>query len=129
MKIAVVGSRNYPDLQLVDNYVRTEIVAKGHTVVTGGARGVDKAAEHAAGNACEVFKANWRLHGRAAGPIRNKLIVDTADKVVAFYDGKSRGTWHSMSLAKDAGKLLIVFGPYGETYEYSDGCCVVGDQS
>jgi hypothetical protein len=39
-----------------------------------------------------------------AGPIRNKLIVEVCDEVIAFWDGKSTGTKHSINYAKELGK-------------------------
>ncbi len=39
------------------------------------------------------FPANWHLHGRKAGPIRNSKMANTrADLLIAFWDGESRGT-------------------------------------
>ncbi len=46
------------------------------------------------------FAANWAKYGPAAGPHRNKEIIDACDVVVAFWDGKSKGTANSIKLAK-----------------------------
>jgi hypothetical protein len=65
----------------------------------GGASGVDEAAEEQArmlGLSPLSIRPDWNTHGRAAGILRNKTIVDQADKVVAFWDGKSRGTRHTI---------------------------------
>lgn len=48
----------------------------------------------------EYFPANWEKHGRAAGPIRNDKATDHADALVAFWDGKSKGTRGVIILAK-----------------------------
>lgn len=59
---------------------------------------------------CELvrFEADWEKHGRAAGPIRNAEIVAACDKLIAFWDGKSRGTQDAIKKARAAGKLLAV---------------------
>lgn len=107
--IAIVGSREFTRLELVGKYVAT--LDEGTTVVSGGARGVDRYAVDAAkkrGLKTIVFPADWDTHGKAAGMIRNKQIVDAADKVVAFWDGASRGTMHSVNYAKSKGKPVLV---------------------
>lgn len=120
MKIAIVGSRDYPDLDRVRRFV-TEL-PPGTVVVTGGARGVDRTAEETA-EACGlevlVLTADWDGIGRSAGLVRNEEIVEEADEIVAFWDGESRGTVHTLTLAVEAGKSVTVFGPGGE--ELRDG--------
>lgn len=86
--------------------------SKDTVLVSGGARGVDSVAEGAArerGLEVEIFPANWKKYGKRAGFLRNEDIVKAADKVYAFWDGQSRGTRHTMELAKKAGKLEAVF--------------------
>ena len=52
-----------------------------------------------------VIPADWKKHGRAAGPIRNQQMLDEgkADVVVALWDGKSRGTLDMIQRATEAG--------------------------
>ena len=105
MKVAIVGSRDYPSLWEVWLYV-TSLPADS-VVVSGGAMGVDAHAEYAAkecGLGVEIYPAEWGLYGRFAGLIRNQTIVDAADRVVAFWDGKSKGTASTIAMAKRAGK-------------------------
>lgn len=56
---------------------------------------------------CEVYKADWDKHGKAAGPIRNKKMVDDnleeIDLCVAFWDGKSKGTKNCFKYAERKG--------------------------
>lgn len=109
MKVAIVGSRGFWDLDLVGEYVNG--LPPGDSVVSGGARGVDVAAERAAtldGRDVLSFPANWALLGKRAGFVRNVQIVDACDRLVAFWDGQSRGTKHSIDLAKRAGKPVLV---------------------
>ena len=109
-RVAIVGSRAYPYLKDVHDYVR--LLAPGSVVISGGADGVDKTAAGLAiryGLRVEVFKPDWAKHGRAAGPMRNAEIVAAADRVAAFWDGKSRGTADTIQKARAAGKPVEVF--------------------
>ena len=54
-----------------------------HGLLHGGARGADRAIGRAArqlGWPTEVLPADWRRHGRAAGPIRNRELLELAVK-------------------------------------------------
>ena len=53
----------------------------GDLLLHGGARGADRAigrAAHQLGWPVEVHPADWRRHGRAAGPIRNRELLELA---------------------------------------------------
>jgi hypothetical protein len=105
--VAIVGSRRYPTLYDIIEFVKR--LPGDAIVVSGGAKGVDTIAVETAlmcGLGTIVFPAEWDKHGRSAGYIRNKDIVSRADVVVAFWDGVSRGTAHSMDLALSMGKPL-----------------------
>ena len=89
MKIAVIGSRNISVIDLKGHISNCE------EIVSGGAVGVDSCAEKYAeenGLKLTVFLPQYERYGRAAPIIRNKQIVDYADKIIAFWDGKSKGT-------------------------------------
>lgn len=108
MKLAVIGSRDWLMPTVVER-VLTEIYPD--EVVSGGARGVDSFAEawailHLV--PVKVFKPDWSK-GKSAGAQRNRKIVDYCDKLVAFWDGKSKGTLISIEMAQKAGKLLRVY--------------------
>ena len=125
MKIAIVGSRDYVDLERVTAYVNS--LPDDTELVSGGARGVDRTAEQAAWSrklTVKCFPADWEQYGKEAGFIRNQDIVNYADLVVAFWDGKSRGTAHTMRLAASQNKLFHVFGVYeGESMvEHKPNC-------
>lgn len=111
MKLAIVGSRNWYSPRRVREFVQA--LPLDTVIVSGGAVGVDSDAEQAArerGMTVEVYKPDWKKHDRAAGIIRNRQIVDAADKVVAFWDGESRGTKFTIDYARQHGKLQEVFG-------------------
>lgn len=46
------------------------------------------------------FPANWELYGRKAGPIRNRMMAEYAEALIAVWDGKSRGTKNMIEEAK-----------------------------
>jgi len=118
MKLALIGSRGYPALDLVRRFV-VDLPADT-IVVSGGARGVDSAAEDAAravGLCVLVLEPDWETLGRRAGLVRNEEVIDEVDEVVAWWDGESRGTVHALQLAGEAGKPVTVFGPHGEKIE------------
>jgi hypothetical protein len=110
MKVAIVGSRTFRDLNRVRRYVRE--LPPDSVVISGGARGVDITAQRAAeehGLKTKIFLPEWDKYGKSAGFKRNTLIVQACDHLVAFWDGTSRGTKHSIDLAKQQGKPVDIF--------------------
>lgn len=100
MKIAIVGSRDYPDLGEVQQFVDSLI--SSDVIVSGGAKGVDKTAAFAArerGMQVIEYLPDWKTHGKQAGFLRNLEIVLQAEHLVAFHFRNSRGTQHSIKLA------------------------------
>jgi len=79
------------------------------TIITGGARGADELAERLAKETdtrLQVMKADWKAHGKAAGPIRNAAMAKAAGadgRLLAYWDGKSPGTADMIKQAKRAG--------------------------
>lgn len=81
-------------------------------VVCGLARGADKVGSTFADSfLIEVakFPADWDKHGRSAGFIRNVQMAKYADVLVAFWDGKSKGTHHMIGTALDHGLEVHVY--------------------
>jgi hypothetical protein len=79
-------------------------------VIVGGASGADYWGESWAYMQrvpFTVFKADWKRHGRAAGPIRNQQMIEDGkpDLVVAFPGGK--GTADMVSRARRAGIRVV----------------------
>lgn len=75
-------------------------------IVTGGATGADALGKRYAeeiGLSHKEFPADWNEHGKAAGPIRNQQMARYATHLIAFHDGKSRGTLDMIDLAGKAG--------------------------
>lgn len=147
MKVGIVGSRDFRDLALVREYVRS--LPSYAILLSGGARGVDTAAETAArerGFVTVIYRPvevdggfivqktvarpdrAWtenltELRGKRfkelavmtfptfaqAAFYRNGLIVRGADRLIAFWDGLSRGTHDSILKAEEAGKPVEVY--------------------
>lgn len=110
MKIAVVGSRDYPNLDHVKEYI-THVFSPEDILVSGGAIGVDTTANVTCFNLGIkriIFLPNWTQFGKQAGFIRNKLIVKECDRLVAFWHNKSRGTEHSINEALKANKSVTI---------------------
>lgn len=106
MKVAVIGSRG---ISAVDIGIH---ISGGDEIVSGGAIGIDScAAEYAEKNGLKltVFLPQYERYGRAAPIIRNKLIVEYADKIVAFWDGKAKGTLSVINYAKKSGSRVRLY--------------------
>lgn len=102
MKLAIVGSRNLSDIAL-DEYVTDEV----SEIVSGGAVGVDRCAAAFArrrGIILTEFLPEYETYGRAAPIVRNKQIVDYADRILVFWNGSSRGTKSVIEYAEKVGK-------------------------
>ena len=102
MKLAIIGSRSLTNIVL-DKYISCGV----EELVSGGAVGVDScAAEYAKnkGLRLTVFLPEYEQYGRAAPIVRNKKIVDYSDKIIAFWDGKSKGTQSVIKYAEKQGK-------------------------
>ena len=100
MIAAVIGSRTFNDLSLLTNVLDSFDI---HKIVSGGAKGADSLSElYAIKNDIntEIFKPDWKKYGRSAGFVRNKDIVLASDIVIAFWDGVSKGTQNSISIAQ-----------------------------
>lgn len=101
MKIAIVGSRSITAISLAD------FIAENDEIVSGGAVGVDRcAAAYAKKHHLQIteFLPDYEKYGRAAPIIRNRKIVDYADKVIVFWDGKSKGSLSVIKYAEKTGK-------------------------
>ena len=106
MKVIVAGSRTLKDY----NLLKTTLDRKKDMIdeiVCGEARGADILGKRwAIENNIPVksFAAEWNIYGKAAGPIRNKQMAIYADYLIAFWDGKSRGTKNMINEMKLQGK-------------------------
>jgi hypothetical protein len=110
MKIIVAGSRDFNDFELLEKSLIDIIKEFGLTkksqitIVSGTANGADKLGEKFArkyGINIDQFPADWNKYGKRAGYLRNVQMAEHSDVLVAFWDGKSRGTSHMINIAND----------------------------
>lgn len=107
MILLVTGGRNYDDAEAVDDVLDALHAARPiELLVTGGATGADRLAEAWARRsnvAVSVHPADWKRHGRAAGPIRNRAMLRDCkpSMVIAFPGGK--GTADMVRAAREYG--------------------------
>ena len=90
MKVAVIGSRG---LSVTD--LGRYLPENTTEIVSGGARGVDTSArEYALSHGIKLteFLPEYTRFGRSAPLKRNITIIEYADIVLAYWDGKTRGT-------------------------------------
>ena len=111
LNLAVVGSRSFMDYDYMCEMLEWFTIRK---IISGGAKGADGLAKRYAqenGIGYKEFPADWDKHGKAAGYIRNKQIVNAADEIVAFWDGFSKGTKHTIDIAEEKGKPVHIYRP------------------
>ena len=109
MKVAVIGSRG---LQVNDlgKYLPDEVTE----IISGGARGVDTSAREYAmehGLKLTEYLPEYDKYGRGAPLKRNITIIESADLVLAFWDGSSRGTKFVIDNCKKRNIPLKIYVP------------------
>lgn len=112
-RVLVCGGRDYQNMRKVAR-VLDALEPRPTLIIQGGAFGADACASEWAytRNVLEhQFPADWKKHGRAAGPIRNQQMIDQGkpDLVVAFPGGP--GTADMVRRAKAAGVKVIEVKP------------------
>lgn len=115
-RVGIVGSREFAPLSLVCELVAS--LPSGVCVVSGAARGVDSVAASSArkcGLNVVEFAADWS-RGRSAGMERNSDIIKNAHVVIAFWDGSSKGTAHSIQLAHRSGVPCFIVHSLANTH-------------
>jgi len=107
MKVAVIGSRDLtiPDLE---NYLPTDVTE----IISGGARGVDTSAKkYAFAHNIKLteFLPNYKKYGKSAPLKRNITIIENADLVIAFWNGKSHGTKFVIDNCKKKNIPILIY--------------------
>jgi len=110
VKIGIVGSRN---LNLEPSFIIDKLKNYNITeIVSGGAKGIDSLAKEVStilNIPFTEFKPDYNEYGRIAPFIRNEQIVDHSDVIFAFWDGESRGTQHTLKIAKRKKRPYKIF--------------------
>lgn len=101
MRVAVIGSRTI-NINNLEDYIPSEVTE----IISGGAKGVDACArEYALEHKIKLteFLPDYKRYGRVAPLKRNITIIENADIILAFWDGKSHGTKYVIEKAKKIG--------------------------
>lgn len=102
IKLLIAGSRDILDYNLIEDNIKNPENIK--CIISGCARGVDTLAiEYAKKHniLCVKCPANWDLYGKSAGYRRNKYMVSICTHALIIWDGKSKGTKHTIDLCKE----------------------------
>lgn len=102
MKTIIAGSRGVTDYDTVLEAIK-ESGFQITEVITGMANGPDKlgllwAVEN--NIPYTKFPARWGVYGKKAGFLRNIEMLNYAEALIAIWDGKSKGTHHTIDSAK-----------------------------
>ncbi len=120
MRVAVIGSRGL-QVDHLEDYLPEDVTE----IVSGGARGIDTCAKNYAlahGLKLTEFLPEYEKYGRGAPLRRNITIIEHADLVLAFWDGKSRGTKYVIDNCKKRNIPVVVFTPAAGS-EANDHSC------
>ena len=110
MNVIIAGGRNFHDYNSLCETMQ-DYLDKDITVICGMARGADLLGRRWAmqfNKRVIEMPAKWDLHGKSAGYKRNQEMAKIADRLIAFWDGKSRGTMHMINIMKEMGKEFEV---------------------
>lgn len=116
LRVLVCGDRDWNDWETIT--AELQRLPRDTVIIHGGARGADKMAAYvAATDLCLSvipFPADWKKHGKAAGPIRNQEMLDSGrpTRVLAFHPDlrNSKGTADMIRRARAAGIPVRVVG-------------------
>ena len=115
LRVIIAGGRDFVDTENQIEIEMTQLCMEHELediqIVVGGALGADALGEAFArkhNTNLAIFPAQWEVYGKSAGYRRNKMMADNADVLLAFWDGKSKGTKHMIDLAKTKQLKVIV---------------------
>jgi hypothetical protein len=104
MKVIIAGGRGFDNYNLLSDSCDKILSNQNQVeIVSGTANGADKLGEKYAnekGYPIKQFPADWDKYGKSAGYKRNEEMAKYADALIAFWDGKSKGTKHMIDLAR-----------------------------
>lgn len=112
MRVIIAGGRDFNDYnKMVESCDEILGNNKDISIVSGMANGADRLGERYAkerGHVTMYFPAQWNLYGKSAGHKRNVQMAENADMLIAFWDGKSKGTEHMIKTAKKLNLIVNV---------------------
>ena len=114
-KIIIAGGRDFMAYNLLKEKTNKILQEKKVThkivIISGCARGADTLGlRYASENTFDVeeYPADWDKYGKKAGYVRNVEMAENADALIAFWDGKSKGTKHMIDIATERNKTKRV---------------------
>lgn len=134
MKILVTGDRNWKKASVIREVLSfvSEQVKSDETIalIQGGTGGADEIACRVGfqlGFMVSTFPADWNKHGKKAGPIRNREMLNLLDGeeqelILAFHDdlfSGSKGTRDCVIEAKKRRKPVVLVSSNGEAITLS----------
>lgn len=105
MRLIVCGGRDFIDAEKAFAALDRAHAKRPITeIIQGGASGADTLAKRWAaerGIPCTEVRANWQVHGRAAGPLRNGDMLDLRpDGVIALQGGRGTADMRKQAAAR-----------------------------
>ena len=128
MRVIIAGGRDFNDFKLLESNINKifkqlsdeklisiYVNESNIEIICGKARGADTLGEQFA-KECKLsikyFPADWNTYGKSAGYRRNAEMANYAKEdngvLIAFWDGKSKGTKHMIDLAKNSGIRVFI---------------------
>ena len=114
MKVAIVGTRTLTVGNL-EKYLPEGVTE----IISGGAKGIDTCArEYAIQNGLKLteYLPNYKRYGKGATHVRNADIVENSEIVLAFWDGRSRGTLETIKMCRAKGRECRIYLLTGDGY-------------
>ena len=112
-RVIIAGSRSFRNFNLLVNKCDKILsaVQEPIVIVSGTAQGADRLGERYAelrGYGIDRHPAQWEKFGKSAGYKRNVEMAKSADALIAFPVGATRGTQHMIKIATDTGMPVRV---------------------
>lgn len=113
--LAIIGSRTFSNQKLtheVFSLYYGERIFYITKFVSGGAKGADSMAKVISQTISKPlieYLPDWEKHGKSAGFIRNQDIIKNSDEILCFWDGISKGTANSLTIAKKLKKPTVIY--------------------
>ena len=108
MKLAIIGSRGITNMDIAP-YIPKDVTE----IISGGATGIDTLAEEYADKkklSKHIIRPQYNLFPSKVAPLkRNETIIELCDILIAFWDGKSKGTLSTINKANKLAKQVIVY--------------------
>lgn len=121
IRVCIAGTRTFNDYSLMKTIITNAFfdISRLH-IISGHAKGADELGERFANEnnlLLDIYPADWKTHGKAAGHIRNAEMAQVSDCLVAFWDGESRGTKNMIKNMKKLKKPVLIYNYITRRYE------------